>query len=96
MTTRFAHADRGQYVNTCPRCKTAPATQKAGCLCDPCYADVVQRALVAIRAAVIATLQPPERDICEACGCLVLPDEHCPGCMAIRQILHETKEIPAA
>lgn len=91
----FGHADRLEYVNTCPRCRQAPAGHpKPAGLCDQCFADVVQRAIVAIRAAVFVAMQPPERDCCEACGCLVLPDEHCPGCKARRQAAAEQLHRP--
>ena len=28
--------------------------------------------------------QPDDLQCCYRCGCLCLPDEHCPGCMAAR------------
>lgn len=36
------------------------------------------------RAAHLTWEQANERELCIACGCLCLPDEHCPMCRAQR------------
>ena len=74
------------FQDKCPVCRYAPLKPtNPHRLCDDCHVDLVQRAVTAIRGAVIAELsKPPELDCCLACGCLVLPDEHCPGCKAAR------------
>jgi hypothetical protein len=75
-----------QYVPICPRCRQNPSAHaKPAGLCEPCHGDVIRRAVASIRLAVLIAERPPELDCCVACGCLVLPDEQCPGCRAQRE-----------
>ena len=48
-------------------------------------------AITARRQAVIAAAAsrvPGDLECCQACGCLCLPAERCPGCMAARMASH--------
>lgn len=57
-------------------------------VCYACHVDEVAKAVRKITRGVLAAVKAwnaaHERTTCMACGCLVLLDEHCPGCRARR------------
>jgi hypothetical protein len=83
---KSAHLAVRQYIPVCPRChRPDERLMNAGWLCEACTTVVVLHAIAEIRLRVLVADQPPELDCCLACGCLVLPDEQCPGCRAQRE-----------